>query len=267
MSATHRTCKTPNPKVRSLIVTVSEDSFVSIGGILPAEGTLYEDAAWKTLFAADYKKNFSEFAYVTQLEDTAKGGQLLFARSQTPEEKYTPFRTTFATKNHRWPMVVHGLEKLEDTSMGRSANSVNGPFPVVNIGPEYYLKQAITQECNEGTRFQLDEFFAATAFDIPQYPVPVPQSMHIILPGVTQTFPECLHPRIQIEDSTSTTGQIIAGAASAFGSALAGQLFPATNFKDWAPYVLEHDQKLQEGGWYSWRITVYPPAKPPNVIQ
>lgn len=267
MSATHRTCKTPNPSLRSLIVSIGEQTFQTAGGIVPKQGTLYSSAEWRTFFGADYRNNFRDFVYVTQLEDTAKGGQFLFAKGMTDEEKNTPFRTTFACKNHRWPMVVHGLEKLEDPIMGRSANGFSGTHPTANIGPEYYLKQAITQECNEGTRFQLDEFFAPTPFDIPQYPVPVPQSMHIILPGLTQTFPECLHPRIQIEDSISSTGQIIAGTASAFGSAISGQLFPATNFKDWSPYVLEHDQKLQDGGWYSWRITVYPPAKPPNVIQ
>ena len=109
MSATHRTIKTPDPRYRSLVVTVGESSFASNGGVIPIQGTSYSAREFVGLLGSDYKKEFSDFVYVEQLDDVKEGGQLVFARNFTPTQRNTPFRVTSKFGNHRWPPILKHL--------------------------------------------------------------------------------------------------------------------------------------------------------------
>ena len=46
---------------------------------------------------------------------------------------------------------------------------------------------------------------------------------------------------------------------------VSGQVFPETNFIEWAPYILSDDQELVNGVWYRRRVRVYPPAMPKAI--
>ena len=101
MSATHRTIATPDPRYRSLVVSVGESSFASNGGVIPVQGTSYSSDLFRGLLGSDYHKEFENFVYVQQLPDSKTGGELVFARSFTDQERNTPFRTTTRFGNHR----------------------------------------------------------------------------------------------------------------------------------------------------------------------
>jgi hypothetical protein len=139
-----------------LVVTASEDSYAACGGILPAEGTLYSDKAWVSFFGKDYQKNFADFRYVGQGENVGSGpsagGNLVFVRSMTDEQRNTPFRTVTYTGNHPWPAVLFSLNLLRVPS-SRSSGSV----------PSYVVREVYIPGVQEGTTFKVESFFS----DIP----------------------------------------------------------------------------------------------------
>jgi len=264
MSASAKTVPTPNPAERSLVVTVTEDSFASSGGVIPVQGTLYGDPVWKTFLPKDYFKNFQNFVYTGQVD--AYG--LAFAMQKTEAEANTPFRTTVWKGNHRWPPILLFVGFEVDYVSQRSFPVTDGTTVGTGFGPTYYDKTVYIPDVAEGTRFVKDEFFGPTQFDIPQTPVPVPTAVQYVLPGgAGQSFPECLHPTITIPDFITSLTQTIGGSSADVGGSIEGQRFPATNFETWAPYVLSDTQEQQGGGWYRVRIRVFPPAQPSPIVR
>lgn len=266
MSATHKNIKTPDPRYRSLLVNVDEDSFATAGGVLPAQGTLYSDPAWRTFLGSDYRKNYKDFVYVQQLEDTKTGGTLVFARNLTDEQRNTPFRSLSSFGNHRWPPILKHLSfvPVRDfplTTQGINQAGQTGTFYAVR----YLTREVYIPETNEGSRFVTDEFISPTPFKIPQYPVPTTTSISYHYLNLNGGFPDCLHKKFDLAALISTSSGSFGGTVSSNYNEIQGQVFPATNFTEWAPYVISDTQELVGGVYYRKRIRVYPPPEP-NVI-
>lgn len=263
MASSHTTIPTPNPSERALLVQVEESVFANDPDILPATGTSYEDCA-KVIFSKDYKKQFSEYVYTGQSGDYG----MLFAKNKTTEQANDPFRTTTWFGNHRWPPILLFVGFEADYVSQRSFPASNGTDIGAGFAPTYYDKVVYIPDVSEGTRFVKDEFFGPAPFDIPQTPVPIPTAVQYIMPGgAGQSFPECLHPLIEIPDFITSLTQTIAGSTSAVGGSVEGQRFPATNFEEWGPYVLSDNQEFQSGGWYRARIRVFPPAQGDPIVR
>ncbi len=254
MSTTSRTVRTPDPSLRSLIITVGESSFASVGGILPKEGTLYSDDSWRSFFGSDYHKEFESFRYVTQLDDTKDGGQLLFARSRTPEDTNKPFRTLISFGNHYWhtillklePVLVRGFPLA--TQVGNTSSNTNAD--------RYVMREIYIPAATEGTRFVDEEFISDTPFQIPRWPVPIASAVTYDLINRRGGFPECLHDKLIIKAVSTVSGQ-----------RLPKQVFPETNFTSWRPYTLTDTQSLEQNCYYRKRRRVFPPAMPDEVIR
>lgn len=269
MSATHRTVQTPNPKFRSLQISVKEATFASSAGIIPPEGTLYSDPAWKSFFGKDYLKEFSDFRYICQTSDNQNGGTLLFCRSMTPEQRDTPFRTTTRFGNHHWYPILKKLEIIPDSGSARSYRAVVNGQNAVNSGPSFYVRQVYIPAVDQGSRFIVEEFFSDIPYVIPQYPTPKPSNVSYDVPGVRGGFPECLHDDIYIQSISTTIDTTVIGTSGQLtsiggGSTIPGQFFPRTNFKSWSPYVISDEQKF-ENGYYRQRVTVFPPPLPKAI--
>jgi len=266
MSRTSTTIRTPNPAERSLKVLVSESSFATAGGVIPPEGTLYGDAAFKSFFGADYRKEFANFRYVTQSEDTKDGGTLIFVMNRTQRERDTPFRTTSKFGGHYWHPILKALIFLEDPLNPRSFTGTFGNRSATYSGPTYRVKEAYIPASTNGSRFVIEEFFADVVYVISQYPAPQPSSVSYQVPGAQGGFPECLHGGIVIPQTRTTTSVSVQGSATGIIGSLSGQSFPRTNFKRWAPYVLSDTQSF-DNGYYRVRITVFPPPVPRVSLQ
>lgn len=262
MPSSHTSIPTPNPTERALLVGVEESAFANNPDILPAIGTAYKDCA-KALISKDYEKKWGEYIYTEQRGDYG----LLFAKNKTVAEANTPFRTTTWFGNHRWPPILQAILIIEDFGAPRSFTRISGTELVPAIGPSYYDRVVYIPDVSEGTRFVKDEFCGPTQFIIPQTPVPVPTAVDYLLPGgVGRSFPECLHPKILIPPTSTATAELVAGAAVGIGTSLEGQLFPATNFEEWSPYVLSDTQEITNGVWYRTRIRVFPPGQPDAIL-
>lgn len=263
MSATHRTIATPDPRYRSLVVSVGESSFASNGGVIPAQGTSYSANDFRGLLGSDYLKEFDDFVYVQQLDDTKTGGQLVFARHFTDEERATPFRVTSRFGNHRWPPILKELRFMLARDFPIVSQLSDGKTIYAN---RYLVREVYIPEVNEGSRFVTEEFISDEPFVIPQYAVPTPTSITYNYLNLRGGFPECLHRRIDIKNLISTTAAYNGTVTTDAYNELQGQIFPATNFIEWAPYVLSDDQTLSGGVWYRKRVRVYPPPMPETII-
>lgn len=251
MSLNSRTVKSVQPGLRGLIASVSEASFASAGGILPAQGTLYGSAEWKTFFGADYRKEFSEFVYLEQMDDTKDGGTLSFGPNKTADEANTPFRTTTRFGNHYWHPILKFLRFVPVSGFPLNSYS-NGS---IVSAQQYLVREGYIPAATEGTRFVKEEFLSPIPFGITQWPTPQPTAIsYHFLGNLRGSFPECLHKQINIDS--------LIGLIGGSSSGLEGQIFPATNFTEWAPYVISDEQSLTAGGWYRVKITVYPPPQP-----
>ncbi len=268
MSATHRTVPTPDPSQRSLVVTVSEDSFASVGGVIPKEGTLYKDPAFKTYFGKDYQKNFSDFAYTGQVGDYG----LAFARGSFNADKQLiatpkPFRSSWRKfGNHRWCPLLEGLAFIEDTEFPQATNVIINGDQGLATAPKYYVHEAYVAEVNEGSRFFLDEFFSPVPYVLARSPVPQPGRVSYQINGLRGAFEECLHDDIEIPATNGATATLIDGSQTNLDSKILGQFFPRTNFRRRRPYILTSDQVYQDGGWYMQRLRVFPPRQPKTTI-
>lgn len=262
---THQTIPTPSPRERSLLVTVEESVFVNNPDVLPAAGTSYGDMA-RELFAQDYNQNFDDYVYTGQMPNAKTRGVLAFAKFKTPEEAFRPFRRYWKKNgNHRWPPLLKNYIVISDNSMPRSSNIITNGQPGIVTGPNFYDRYVYIPDCNEGTRFLLEEYFGPIEFVIPRYRAPVATGVQSAITG--SSFPESLHDDIELPGQRMADAMYYGGNAYSGNGTVEGQSFPRTNFKTWLPYVLFAEQEYQDGGWYMQRIRVFPPLRPKAIRQ
>jgi hypothetical protein len=224
--------------------------------------TVYED--WKYALPERVKQGWGDYIYTSKQEIGDGGLRFFWGLNKTEEEKNTPYQRVWKKHgNHRWPPILKSLYLLEDYNFPRSTNRVTraGGSGVV-IAPTYYDRVVYIPDTNEGTRFLVEEFLAATPFVIPRYQTPVATGVQYSINGLQGSFPECLHDDIEIPSTTTASIAYQSGSAAAAGGSLEGQFFPRTNFKNWRPYVVFDEQEEVPTGWSRMRIRVYPPMRP-----
>lgn len=264
---THQTIPTPNPRERALVVKAKEEVFAHNPDVLPATGTSYGEFD-RAIFGADYRREYDDYLFTGQLENAGTYAQLAFAKYKTEEEKKIPFRRLWKKNgNHRWPPILKGYVLLEDNGMPRSGNVIVNGQPGIVTGPSYFDRYIYIPDCNEGTRFLLEEYFSPTEFVIPRYRAPVATGIQISVNGLNTSIPESLHDDIDIPATRTANATYYGGQAYSGNGNLEGQSFPRTNFKTWLPYVLFAEQEYQSGGWYMQRIRVFPPLRPKAIRQ
>jgi len=209
------------------------------------------------------------FAQMKTQDAPGQMNAFYWVRPRTATERQTPFRTSTKFGNHRWPPILKELS----FSLARD-------FPLVTQAPKraqaqdsmqtvfanrYLVREVYIPEVNEGSRFEIEEFTSDTPFDIPQHPVPTTTSVTYNYLNIRGGFPECLHKRIDIGNLISTVASYGNSTITDTYNELRGQVFPATNFTEWAPYVVSDEQEFVNGVWYRRRIRVYPPAVPETI--
>lgn len=263
---THSTTRTPNPRVRSLVVEVDETVFANNPNILPPLYTPYSECD-KELFAQDYNLKYGDYLYADQVGERS----LIFVNPMKKEDGFDPtkpFRSTW-TKfgNHRWCPILEGLAFIQDHSFPLATNVVSGGVLGTAISPKNYVREVFIQEVNEGSRFLLDELFSPYPFKIGRFPVPQPGRVSYQINGISGSFEECLHDDITIPSTNGAVQSLFGATQISETDKIAGQFFPRTNFKRRRPYVLAMDQKQQDGGYYAQRLRVFPPRQPRTTIQ
>jgi hypothetical protein len=221
-------------------------------------------SSWKEAISSTGKP-YGEFIYTDSGEAPAGYVSFVWAPQKTEEEKNVPFRTTKRFGNHHWPPILQQVKILEDHSFPQSTNGYNGG---VILAPRYFDRVVYIPSVDEGSMFLEEEFLSPTPFEIGQYPVPVPSSVSYSYLGISGNFPECLHPRLVFPSKRMATAAYSTGdGATGAAGALSGQIFPETNFTEWAPFIVSHTQQSTNGVYYAKRVTVFPPGQPETIIR
>lgn len=258
---------TPNPDEQAFYHELDQEVLSSLRADEwpTGEVTLYQD--WK--FAIPERKaQWGDYLYVSKKGTGNATMRFYWCKNKTAAEKNVPFRSYSEVKNHRWPPILLALAIQQDYTFPNVTNVVSGTDSGIVTAPRNYPKRVYIPEVNEGTRFFTEEFFAATKFDIPRHVVPTPTAVFVDVLDVSLSFPECLHPKIVVPNTRTGDVTLVAGVAADAGGALNGQIFPATNFETWAPYILtDQQQELPTGGWHRIRVRVYPPDLPDAIVR
>lgn len=250
---TYEILSTPVTGLKSLGVIVDQSVVAETPELLPPEGALYGNIDSR-IMPADLSDLWNNYRYVDD-KDLGNGKMMmLFVKVMSDEERNTPFRTISSFGNHRWPPILLSLELL-------ASSTFSGAYPQTN----YFVREQYIPDVSEGTRFITEEFFSDIPYTIPKYKVPIPQSVSYDVQGVRGSFPECLHDDIRI-NPTRTFNVITQITGNAPPGTIGGQFFPATNFPEWATYIMSDDSDFQNG-YYRKRIRVIPPSMPDPIIR
>ncbi len=234
---------------------VSENTFVDAGGLIPPQGTRYDDPAWKNYFGADYRKKFKDYVYSTQGDDTRDGGTLLFGPPDDlldPKDPFSgikPFRTTSWKGNHYWHTILLELTPVKVTGFPLATQ-----VGVTTVNADrYVMRERYIPAATEGTLFVKSEFISSTTPKLSKSPVPIASAVTYDFINRRGGFPECIHDRL-----------VIPAVPTIAGRRLPQQIFEATDpFVTWVPYVLRQSEPTLVGGvWYWESIRVIPPIQP-----
>lgn len=253
---------TPNPS--EMAVRITQDANQMRISATPTLGELYSISQAK-LPPAGRRQDFQNYVYC----DSSKEGDDLwfyYAKPKTQTEKYTPFRTSLSTRQYPWPGVLYTVDIYKTNSFPQTV--YNGTSTV--SAPRYFAKYRYKPTPNVSSVVQIDEYLSHTPYsktDVTHIQ-PIPTDINGNFLGLSVDFPRCLHPKVIFDTN-------IPGAQKVFGQGTVDnvgnwnpnqQIFPATNFLDWAPFVIEDDVTLVNGQYYRRKVTIFPPVSPPQTI-
>ncbi len=241
------------------MVSVGEENFFTLGGILPPAGSRYDDPLWKGILPTDYLKRFSDYVYTTQGEDTKDGGTLLFGppdELNDPNDPFSglkPFRVTSWKGNHYWHTI---LLELTPVLVDGFPNATQVGTSTVN-SDRYVMRERYIPAATEGTLFVKSEYISSTTPRLSKSPVPIASAVTYDIINRRGGFPECIHDKIVIQAVTTVTGK-----------SLPQQIFLETEpYTTWVPYILSQSEPILSGGvWYWHSIRVIPPIVPEERV-
>lgn len=214
------------------------------------------------------REDFKDYIYC----DSSKEGDdiwFYFAKPKTDEERlYKPFRTSFGTRQYPWPGVLYNLDIYKTTAFPQAVYDGTNTL----TAPRYFARYVYKPTPNVSSVVKIEEFLSPTAYTQNEvtHVQPIPTDINGDFLGLNINFPRCLHPEVIFDNN-------VPGATKIFGQGTVNQngnwnpnrqIFPATNFLDWAPFVIEDDVTQVNGQFYRRKVTIYPPVgQPKRVVQ
>jgi hypothetical protein len=173
-----------------------------------------------------------------------------------------PVLTLTEKDDHYWHAVLLDLKFIQDFGFPMGVNSVNSAgHASIMSGARLLPRYDLVPPSTEGTHFVIKLYFSNTPHAIGRSPSPQPSSVHAHFSSATFDHPECLHDDIIIEDQISAMDMYDAttkSGGSASGS-VSGQFFPATNFRNRRPYIVNDRQDLMKAIYLRTQRWAHPP--------
>lgn len=250
---------TPNPAEVSFRVRQDANQLKVTN--IPAIGQTYKSSKLGTMPRVD---EFGDYVYTFM---TSEGDTLWlhYGKNKTTVEKNTPFRTVYSTRYYPWPPVLEVLRLVKTDTFPQS---VSTPTETVTA-PRYFPRYVYRPTPSVNSVIKIEQFLAPTTYDGQGliHPQPLPTEINGNYLGLSINFEKCLHPKVVFDEN-------VPGAVYVDGqgtievpllSASLKQSFPATNFLDWAPFILEDQVQPVNGLFLRERVTIYPPFRPAPV--
>lgn len=229
--------------------------------------TTYAEFAW----AANHEKiatdtAFYSYVYLKCDKPDADHMNFYFGKNKTQAQRNVPFQSFWDTRQYTWPAVLVDLY-LTQSSIPQAINTGSAVATAPRILPRYVYRPAVPYN----SLVFVQQFLAEVPWkdcDL-DHDQPVPTDVngaYIGCPAIN--FPRCLHPLIRFPELTPGAS-IITGAGvinPPSGRNNMYQVFPETNFKDWAPFYIEDKQQPVNGLFLRELIQIFPPPPPKKVI-
>lgn len=190
-----------------------------------------------------------------------------YAKPKTAEERITPFRTVFSTRQYPWPPVLYNIDIWQTTAFPQTV--YNGSTTV--SAPRYFPKYRFKPTPPVSSLIKIEQYLSEVPYSQSEltHPQPIPTEINGNFLGLSINFPRCLHPKVvfdtNVPGATKIVGQGTVDVNSTWNPNQ--QVFPATNFLDWAPFVIEDQVQPVNGQFLREKVTIFPPVQPRLTLQ
>lgn len=191
-----------------------------------------------------------------------------FVAVKTVSGRNTPFEEFVTYRQWTWPAVLYSLKFYPDERFPQSASAV--PKDAGTKGkvfrPTWYARRIFKDETTYSCRCIVRRFLSdASPFsdeDV-DHMQPVAGVIEWDFNGASGGM-RCLHPDIAVPSHgrVYTVSYDATASAAIQGRNMPERHFPATNFEDWAPFILEDAQVQENGQWYREQVEIFPPPEP-----
>jgi hypothetical protein len=172
-----------------------------------------------------------------------------------------PFNTFRTNKRWQWPAVLHRLVFVPDAlpivSAVPSPSDTKGYSQafVQRLIPRRVFTPATSALCE----CVVEQFVSDTPWTTVEHQQPVEGVVEWDLPGTSGAI-NCLHSRIEIPSNGRPYVTVVNATPTNNSPIGQNRTFPATNFEDWAPFVISDEVVRRNGVYFRERVTIYPPA-------
>lgn len=258
---------TPDPTEFTIRIRVP-DTIINQQLALQPCGKLQRYMKYKDISMIVRHERVSEFGdYVYTYSEQADAGykHLYFARSRTDAERNTPFEVFNSTRQFAWPPVLEDLYFISSTFPQSTATGADA----ISTATRYFARRKYRPSVSVDSRIKVQQYLSEVPWPAQAllHPQPIPTEVDGSYLGISVNFPKCLHPRIVLPELVPGA-QIVfnAGAVNVSRSGTPReQIFPATNFEDWRPFVIEDQVQPQRGLWLREKVTIYPPLRGESI--
>ena len=244
MATTFQTIPTMDPSESAFVVTV-DDNLVKPSNI-PVVGTKWRDWALGQR-DRDIDQEWRDYVFVDTADAAPGRRAFVFGKLKTAAEALVPFESYTDNEFWRWPTVVKQMYKLGIVSVFNASNSVTSSLTALR---QFSIKPAAEVE----SVIKVERFQNAVPWSDAQMRHRKP-----ITDDLGTAVRDCLHNDIVLTSETSIGSQQVNLWYDPQLGMQVVMFYPATNFTDWAPFVLRDSQKQVNGMWVREKVTIYPP--------
>jgi hypothetical protein len=209
---------------------------------------------------------YGDYVYLKSGKPDADHILLYFGKQKTVADRSKPFNTYAATRQYTWPAVLEDqfVNKVVDFPL--TVNTSTGVRQTDRLLPRYRYRPPVPYN----SIVRVEQFLSDVAWKESDltHEQPVPTDIDAFYVGLQINFQRCLHPRLEFPNvNAEQTVHGVGVTPAPPGRNSMKQIFPATNFLDWAPFVIQDDQIPVDGLWLREKITIFPPPNPDDIIQ
>lgn len=229
--------------------------------------TAYKQCGWTV--GREFLNKFpayGDYVYLKSEKGDADHVTLFFGKPKTPATRNKPFNKFYDTRQYTWPAVLEDLWVAKVNGFPQVVNNGTTTDTTDRLLPRYRFRPAVAYNSN----IKVEQFISEIAWPESEliHEQPIPTDIDGFYVGLSIGFQRCLHPRVEFPRINSESVVYGVGVTPApLGRNTNKQVFPATNFLDWAPFVIEDRQQAVNGLWIRERVTIFPPPAPEEVIQ
>lgn len=260
----------PTPSPSEFAIRIRVDNNVIPEGLQLSENqtlelyTPYREFRWAKVF--ERVKEFGDYVYTYAAAADEKHTFFHFGRPRTKAERDTPFDEFWTTRRYPWPAVLEDLYFVKTDAFPQATNTGAGAATTTR----YFKRDVYRPSVSVDSRIRVQQYLSERPWSAndTRHPQPVPTEISTSFVGLSVSYPKCLHPRIEFPE-TVPSAELVDNAGVVTPDRVRAptkQIFPATNFTDWRPFVLSDVVEPTQGMWLREKVTIFPPTRGEEII-